>query len=495
MLEDSEVSGIPALHDKSRLRVDNAPKNTAMLLRKRDAPDRNTPHGAPPVFKVATAQNGTVVQEVPHAQKQTPLVLLIFAAAFPRLVFVDAVGQQRFGQECDLVVTEVERADVVRRHAHHHLQVGSDGDTFYDHVTQSSGIKERRDLSAAAQVKRFVLRVLRNRFRRVRFFPASHAFGDHPRCAVHVRENVEQVGRLFMELRQPVLDIGGALLAGRRGEAQHRTAQGRRKFSDQFLPDITGISVARAKRTVQTLRMPRAVRNFVEKRRIECRALRKLPFFGADDPVERRRIGSPVTGFEQDGTEPRLLRQHPVEGFAGQTVRIVFRPGRCRKRGVTLRLSLRHIRLVDVEDRIITHHRQRIALPPLLLRQAVVFRQLNLLTGFFVADVEFPEEDRERTGAFEDIQALFLGLFERHKERRTVASDLREEQQHQGIPAPVGRAAQVARKTVREVGDPRLAPLLGERLHFLYHQLRQLRSDLFNQILIHCYSNAKTEQA
>ena len=30
---------------------------------------------------------------------------------------------------------------------------------------------------------------------------------------------------------------------------------------------------------------------------------------------------------------------------------------------------------------------------------------------------------------------------------------------------------QVARKTVRKVGDPRLAPLLGERLHFLYHQL------------------------
>ena len=40
-------------------------------------------------------------------------------------------------------------------------------------------------------------------------------------------------------------------------------------------------------------------------------------------------------------------------------------------------------------------------------------------------------------------------------------------------------------ETVRKVGNPRLAPLSGKRFHFLYHQLRQLRSDLFNQILIH----------
>ena len=66
-----------------------------------------------------------------------------------------------------------------------------------------------------------------------------------------------------MELRQPVLDIGGALLAGCRGEAQHRTAQGRRKFGDQLLTDITGISVVSAKRTVQTLRMSRAVRDLI----------------------------------------------------------------------------------------------------------------------------------------------------------------------------------------------------------------------------------------
>ena len=168
----------------------------------------------------------------------------------------------------------------------------------------------------------------------------------------------------------------------------------------------------------------------MKKRGPKGRTLRKLPFFGADDPVERRRIGRPVAGSEQDGTEPRLLRQHPVEGFACQTVRVVFLFGRCRKRSVALRLPFRHIRLVDVEDRVVAHHGQHVVLPPLLLRQAVIVRQLNLLAGLLVADVEFPEEDRKRTGAFEDVQALLLGLLEGHKERRTVASDLRKEQQH-----------------------------------------------------------------
>lgn len=103
----------------------------------------------------------------------------------------------------------------------------------------------------------------RNRSRGFRLLFAGQPFGDHPRGTVHVREDVEQVGRLFMELRQPVLDIGGALLTRRRSEAQHRTAQSRRKFGDQLFADVVGISVASAKRTVQTLRMPRTVRDFI----------------------------------------------------------------------------------------------------------------------------------------------------------------------------------------------------------------------------------------
>ena len=103
----------------------------------------------------------------------------------------------------------------------------------------------------------------RNRSRGCRLLLYGQPFGDHPRGTVHVREDVEQVGRLFMELHQPVLDIGGALLAGRRGKAQHRAAQSRREFGDQLFADVVGISVASAKRTVQTLRMPRAVRDLI----------------------------------------------------------------------------------------------------------------------------------------------------------------------------------------------------------------------------------------
>ena len=103
----------------------------------------------------------------------------------------------------------------------------------------------------------------RNRSRGFRLLLYGQPFGDHPRGTVHVREDVEQVGRFFTELRQPVLDIGSTFLAGRRGEVQHRTAQGRRKFGDQLFADVVGISVASAKRTVQTLRMPSTVRDFI----------------------------------------------------------------------------------------------------------------------------------------------------------------------------------------------------------------------------------------
>ena len=103
----------------------------------------------------------------------------------------------------------------------------------------------------------------RNRSRGFRLLLYGQPFGDHPRGTVHVREDVEQVGRFFTELRQPVFDIGSALLAGCRGEAQHRTAQGCRKLGDQLFADVVGISVASAKRTVQTLRMPSAMRDLI----------------------------------------------------------------------------------------------------------------------------------------------------------------------------------------------------------------------------------------
>ena len=48
-----------------------------------------------------------------------------------------AFRAQRFCQGYDLVVTEVERADVVRRHAHHHPQVGGNSDTCYNLIAHN----------------------------------------------------------------------------------------------------------------------------------------------------------------------------------------------------------------------------------------------------------------------------------------------------------------------------------------------------------------------
>ena len=59
---------------------------------------------------------------------------------------------------------------------------------------------------------------------RIRLVLAGQPFGDHPHGAVHVREDVEQVGRLTVQLLQPSLQVGGILLTGRRGEAQQRPA-------------------------------------------------------------------------------------------------------------------------------------------------------------------------------------------------------------------------------------------------------------------------------
>ena len=90
-----ELVGVPALCDQRGLRVEDTRKDAAPLPRKRDVSDINTPHRASLIFEVAAARNGPIVQEAPHAQQQATFVRLVLTAAFPRLVFVDAVGQQR----------------------------------------------------------------------------------------------------------------------------------------------------------------------------------------------------------------------------------------------------------------------------------------------------------------------------------------------------------------------------------------------------------------
>ena len=55
-----------------------------------------------------------------------------------------------FCQGYDLVVTEVERADVVRRHAHHHPQVGGNSDTCYNLIAHNDMQLKDRSFRAAA---------------------------------------------------------------------------------------------------------------------------------------------------------------------------------------------------------------------------------------------------------------------------------------------------------------------------------------------------------
>ena len=61
-----------------------------------------------------------------------------------------AFRAQRFGQGYDLVVTKVERTDVVRRHAHHHPQVRSNGDTCYNLIAHNDMQLRDRSFRAAA---------------------------------------------------------------------------------------------------------------------------------------------------------------------------------------------------------------------------------------------------------------------------------------------------------------------------------------------------------
>lgn len=105
-----------------------------------------------------------------------------------------------------------------------------------------------------------------------------------------------------------------------------------------------------------------------------------------------------------------------------------------------------------------------------------------------------PEVDRERQGALEDIQPLLLGLPEGHEDWRLIARYSRKEEQHQDIPGPVGRAAQVAGKTVREVRDPRFLPVGFEVYDTLNHQLRQSgRYGIYQIMVFHGWMGLKTD--
>ena len=84
----------------------------------------------------------------------------------------------------------------------------------------------------------------------------------------------------------------------------------------------------------------------------------------------------------------------------------------------------------------------------------------------------------------QETACFHLGLPEGHEDWRLIARYSRKEEQHQDIPGPVGRAAQVAGKTVREVRDPRFLPVGFEVFNTLDHQLRQSGCYGIYQILV-----------
>lgn len=164
-----------------------------------------------------------------------------------------------------------------------------------------------------------------------------------------------------------------------------------------------------------------------------------------------------------------MLLNHPVNRLADHAVGVILPFGAGCQRRITFRLLLLHICLVKVEDRIVAYDGNDLVLFAGLLRKLAILLEVDLAAVLLVADTDFPEVDRERQGALEDIQPLLLGLPEGHEDRRLVAGNPRKEEQHQNIPGPVGRAAQVAGKTVREVRDPRFLPVGFEVFDTLDH--------------------------
>ena len=217
---------------------------------------------------------------------------------------------------------------------------------------------------------------------------------------------------------------------------------------------------------------------------VEGLALRELLLERADNPIVQARVVGPVAVTEFDRAEPRLLLDHPVNRLADHSVGVILPFGTGRQRRIAFRLLLLHIRLVEVENRIVAYDGNDLVLFAGLLRKLAILLEVDLAAGLFVADTDFPEVDRERQGALEDIQPLLLGLPEGHEDWRLIARYSRKEEQHQDIPGPVGRAAQVAGKTVREVRDPRFLPVGFEVFDTLDHQLRQSGCYGIYQILV-----------
>ena len=115
---------------------------------------------------------------------------------------------------------------------------------------------KHRNISAAAG-STIELRRLSVRFPvRARF----DAVDNHPRSFVHIDKEIEQIGRVLFQLREPRFQIGGIL--GSRGDRQpqYRTAQGRGQFRHQFLAGIGRIPEDEVRRTIQPNRMSRFIR-------------------------------------------------------------------------------------------------------------------------------------------------------------------------------------------------------------------------------------------
>ena len=93
--------------------------------------------------------------------------------------------------------------------------------------------------------------------------PHAQLFFEEANDLLHVAQYREDKGRFLAQLPQPSLQVSYVLGPNAARHAQAEADQGRRELCDQLFADVVGISVASAKRTVRTLRMPRAVRDLI----------------------------------------------------------------------------------------------------------------------------------------------------------------------------------------------------------------------------------------